>query len=107
MRIKIQGGTVRHGDPSLCLTCRHATVVQGPSLKDRLVDCGLLIGRDSRIRFPVGSCSGYSDRRHPTIGEMEDIAWVLRTDARRKSIGFVQARELRPRERHVLFDDGD
>jgi hypothetical protein len=34
---------------------------------------------------------------------MEDIAWVLRTDPRRKSIGFVQARELKPKYRHLLL----
>jgi hypothetical protein len=38
---------------------------------------------------------------------MEDIAWVLRTDSRRKNIGFVQARELKPRQRYVLSDDWD
>ncbi len=107
MRMKIQDGTMRHGDPSLCLTCRHATVVQGPSLQDRIVSCSLLSDGDSRIPFPVSTCSGYSDRRHPTLYEMEDIAWVLRTDARRKKIGFVQARELRPHVRHVLFDERD
>ena len=107
MRMKIHGGTVRHGGPSLCLTCRHATVVQGPSLQDRVVDCGLLSSRDSRIPFPVSSCSGYSDRRHPTLREMEDLAWVLRTDGRRRSIGFVQARELKPGKRYVLSDDWD
>jgi hypothetical protein len=107
MRMKIQGGTVRHGDPSLCLTCRHATVVQGRSLQDRVVDCGLLSSHDSRIPFPVSSCSGYSDRRHPTLREMEDLAWVLRTDARRRNIGFVQARELKPGLRYVLSDDWD
>ena len=52
MRLKIHGGTVRHGDPALCLTCRHATVVQGPSLQERVVDGGLLSSRDSRIPFP-------------------------------------------------------
>ncbi len=107
MGIRIQGGTVRHGDPSLCLTCRHATVVQGQSLQDRIVDCGLLSSRDSRISFPVTSCSGYSDRRHPTLREMEDLAWVLRTDGRRRHIGFVQARELTPGLRYVLSDDWD
>ena len=107
MRMKIHGGTVRHGDPSLCLTCRHATVVQGPSLQDRVVDCGLLSSRDSRIPFPVRSCSGYSDRRHPTVREMEDLAWVLRTDGRRRNIGFVQARQLKPGLRYVLSDDWD
>jgi hypothetical protein len=107
MRIKIQGGTARHGDPSLCVSCRHATVVQGPSLQDRVVDCGLLTSGDSRIPFPVVSCSGYSDRRHPTLREMEDLAWVLRTDGRRRSIGFVQARDLKPGLRYVLSDDWD
>ena len=58
-----------------------------------------------RIPFPVRYCSGYSDRRHPAIHEMEDIAWVLRTDARRKGIGFVQARSLKPRDRFVLTDE--
>jgi hypothetical protein len=36
---------------------------------------------------------------------MEELAWVLRTDASRKVIGFVQARTLAPRERYVLPDD--
>ena len=104
MRVRIRG-EVRHGEPSLCGTCRHATIIQGAGLQDRIVDCSQLSGRHSRITFPVTSCSAYSDRRHPTIHEMEDIAWVLRTDARRKGIGFVQARELKPRERFVLTDD--
>lgn len=36
---------------------------------------------------------------------MEDIAWILRTDPKRKQIGFVQARDLKPRERYVLADE--
>jgi hypothetical protein len=36
---------------------------------------------------------------------MEEIAWVLRTDPRRNHIGFVHARELKPRDRYVLPDD--
>ena len=107
MRLKIQGGTVQHGEPSLCVSCRHATVVQGPSLHDRIVDCGQLAGGRSRVPFPVASCTGYSDRRQPTLREMEDVAWVLRTDSRSKRIGFVQARDLKPRDRYVLPDDWD
>jgi hypothetical protein len=38
---------------------------------------------------------------------MEDVAWVLRTDSRSKSIGFVQARDLKPRDRYVLPDEWD
>lgn len=36
---------------------------------------------------------------------MEDIAWILKTDARRKQIGFVQARDLKPRDRYVVPDE--
>ena len=106
MQLKIHGA-VRPGEPSLCVTCRHATIVQGPGLQDRIVDCSQLSSRDSRVSFPVHSCSAYSDRRHPSVREMEDIAWILRTDARKKSIGFVQGRELKPRERFVLTDEWD
>jgi hypothetical protein len=38
---------------------------------------------------------------------MEEIAWVLRTDAHRKVIGFVHAGDLKPLERFVLDLDGD
>jgi hypothetical protein len=36
---------------------------------------------------------------------MEDIAWVLRSDQRRKEIGFVRVRDLKPVERYVLDDE--
>ena len=107
MRLKIVGGTVQHGEPSLCGTCRHATVVKGTALKDEIVECGRLSTPHSRIPFPVVSCSGYSDRRQPSIREMEEIAWVLRTDARKNQIGFVHARELKPQDRYVLPADDE
>jgi hypothetical protein len=105
MRIKIKGGTARDDEPSLCLTCRNATIIRGRTLRDEIIDCGLLYREDSRITFPVASCSGYSDRRQPTLREMEEMAWVLRTDRRKSTIGFVPARNLRPKERYVLDDD--
>jgi hypothetical protein len=105
MRIKIRGGTARDDEPSLCLTCRHATIIRGRNLRDEIIECGLLYRDDSRITFPVAYCSGYSDRRQPTLREMEEMAWVLRTDRRNRLIGFVPARNLRRKERHVLEDD--
>ncbi len=105
MKIKIRGGTVQHGATSLCVTCRHATVVRGTSLRHEFVDCGRLYGDRGRITFPVTSCTGYADSRLPSIREMEEIAWVLRTDTKRKTIGFVQAKQLKVSDRHVLDDD--
>ena len=64
---------VEHGQPSLCLTCRYATVVQGRRLRDGIVECSRL---GERVRFPASSCNVYIDRTHPTIREMEDVDYV-------------------------------
>ncbi len=105
MRVKIRGGTVINGDPPLCQTCRYATIVRGPALRDEIVDCASLTSGRGRVTFPVTYCTSYSDRRQASLREMEEIAWVLRTDANRNQIGFVRASKLRERERHVLIED--
>jgi len=103
MNVKIRGGTVNHGEPSLCETCRNATVIRGRSAGQEIVVCrpGL---RGLRVPFAVTSCSEYEDRRQPTLYHLEEIAWVLRSDAKRKTVGFVEARSLDDDERHVLDD---
>jgi hypothetical protein len=105
MRLKIQGGTATQTEPSLCLTCRHATVVRGRALRDEIIECDYLSGRNRRIAFSVTFCNAYVDRTHPTIREMEDIAWVLRTDAKRKQVGFTRASDLKPADRFVLSEE--
>src|SRR5690242_18625713 len=103
MRLKIQGGTAHLGDPPLCHTCRHATVIKGPRLKDEIVECGRL-SEPAQISFAVTSCSAYSDSRLTSLRDMEEIAWVLRSDARQKRVGFIPARDLKPKDRYVLDD---
>ena len=105
MRIKIHGGTVQSGQSSLCHTCRHATVVRGARLRDEIVQCAVLGYRNSRVIFPVTTCSDYVSRQHPSLREMEEIAWVLRTDAKRHRVGFVASRDMKPKERFVLEED--
>ncbi len=102
MKVKIRGGTVDHGEPPLCETCRHATVARGRTLREEVVFCSRMPLTDRRVRFAVTSCSDYSDLRRPSLYHMEDIAWVLRSDPTRKTIGFVKAGELDEDERHVL-----
>ena len=104
MRVKVRGGTVEHGQPTLCLSCRSATIVKGPRLRDEIVECSRLI---ARITFPVSSCNSYINATHPTIREMEETAWVLRSDLRRNEVGFVKASKLKPQERYVLPDEWD
>jgi hypothetical protein len=106
MRVNIKGGTANGNDPSLCVTCRHATIVKGPSAGDEIVECDRLY-TSKRISFKVVSCSEYADRRQASLREMEEIAWVLRSDLKKGVIGFVKASALKPRERFVLPDDWD
>ncbi len=101
MRVRVQGGTATGGAPPLCQSCSHSLVVRGARLGDEIVACNLH-GKQREIRFAVTSCSAYVDRNHPSLWHMEEIAWVLRTDVKRKRVGFVQARSLSEDERHVL-----
>ena len=107
MRVKIRGGTVNHSEPSLCLTCRFATVVKGVSFRDEIIECSQLSCEHKRIAVPVTSCSDYADRRQPSMREMEEIAWVLRSDPKKNTIGFVKASTLKLKDRFVLPDDWD
>jgi hypothetical protein len=102
MNIKVQGGTANGSKAPLCHDCKHATVVQGTISRHEIVECTVL---DARITFPVTFCNKHLHRSHPTLWEMEDIAWVLRTDAKRGQIGFVRSKDLKPVERHVLHEE--
>lgn len=104
MRVKVRGGTAANDDASLCVTCRYATMIKGARLQDDIVECDQLYPR-SRITFRVVSCSAYSDKRRASVREMEEIAWILRSDPKKNEIGFVRASALKPRERHVLPDE--
>ena len=99
MRVKVRGGTVDHGQPSLCLTCRSATVVKGSRLRDEIIHCGVVRGR---VGFAVNSCTEYVDTNHPSLYDMEEMAWVLRSDPKRNHVGFVPAARLQPHIRHIL-----
>jgi hypothetical protein len=104
MRVKIHGGTADHGAPSLCLSCRWATVIRGPRLSNEIVECSRLSYLSQRVSFPVVQCSDYNDRRLASLREMEDIAWVLRSDSHRKRVGFVRSSELEDKDRFILDD---
>ncbi len=102
MRVNIREGTAMHDGPSLCLSCKSALVVRGTTMRDEIVQCGQLYVRQNRVMFPVTFCTGYVNRNHPSILEMEETAWVLRSDRKTRQIGFVQPRKLTWVERHVL-----
>ena len=104
MHLKIHGSTTSDQDGSLCTSCRWATIIRGLRLADEIIACGKLTDHD-RITFVVSSCTEYSNRATASLFHMEDIAWILRSDSKRKTVGFVRARDLKFSVRHVLDDE--
>jgi len=106
IKVKVRGGTTKGDEPSLCVTCKWATIVRGDSLKEEIVECASLSGSRRHIKFRVTSCSAYQDRMAPSLRDMEDMAWILRTDKKNR-IGFVPAKDIKPQDRYVLYGDDD
>ena len=99
MNIRIHGGTARDDEAALCLSCRYASVVSSTTAKHQLIRCSRV---DRAITFKVASCTEHLNRQHPSLYHMDDIAWVLRTDAKRNRIGFVRSRDLKVKDRLLL-----
>jgi hypothetical protein len=105
VRIKVRGGTVDHGQSSLCESCRWSTVIRGTRLGEEIVECSELSYRNRRVPFAVSSCTRYANRNSASVREMEDIAWILRSDPHRNQVGFVRSARLADEERYVLEED--
>ena len=95
MHVKVQGGTVQHGDSSLCNTCCHSTIIRGETLDERIVECSAPTMNSRTIPFRVTFCTAYCDSRQPSYSEMVRMAWILRPHAtKRRLAGFVRADDL-------------
>jgi hypothetical protein len=95
---KVKHGTPIHHKPSLCLSCRNATVVQGLAESDKVIYCSELPRYFDIMNRVVDQCSKYDDRRTPPLGEMKKIAWPIVTDKSGKQVGFMSPQDFRKRE---------
>ena len=73
---KVIGGTPQ-GSQSLCATCRFAQNMRGLNMQQESI-C-LRTQPNRLIKFPVETCSGYDDKRIPSLYDMENIAWRVQT----------------------------
>ena len=91
MTIKVKGGTRSQAAPRLCDTCKHASFRRGPAESEEQLECSAFDRREPA--FKVVECPKYHPFNHPFIYEMEEIAWILRTDKLGKAIGFQHPNE--------------
>lgn len=89
MADKVIGGTPV-GFKSLCGTCRFSQVMRGLNMQE-VTRCLRMGNQSVPITFPVERCSGYDDKRMPSIYDMEQIAWSIRCRVRGQT-GFADNR---------------
>jgi hypothetical protein len=86
MRIKICPEYV-----GLCNSCRYGLLAKTAS-GDVIVRCDWF---DWKGNEPIVACSKYDDRRLPSLRDMRQTAWILKTKADKTAIGFVSNEQWR------------
>lgn len=77
LQIKILGATPTSGR-SLCMTCKHASVIMGQNCEERVIcKAHELWLPDHTVKFKVASCGGFHPANMPWKYEMEDMAWIV------------------------------
>ncbi len=89
-RLKVLQGTRSPHGPRLCDTCQCGLVRRGAAESDEHIYCTVT---EREVRSRVMECSRYIDRSKPSLWDMQQIAWVLRTDSKRQKMGFIRAKE--------------
>ena len=83
----VEGGTPT-GQP-LCRTCRNAHLSQGLSASSCRLYCIALPSKPIELKFEAYECTSYDDKRLPLMYQMEELAWIFKTDVKTREIGFV------------------
>lgn len=88
--LKVMSGTRSPESPRLCDTCQSGVVHRGAAESDEHVYCTVI---ERQVQTRVVECNRYVYRTRPSLWDLRQIAWVLRTDSKRQPIGFVRAAE--------------
>ncbi len=91
-QIKVFQGTRSVDAPRLCDSCSNGVVMRGPAESEEQVHCMLM---ERNLEMRVTECNRYVDRSRPSLWAMKEIAWVLQSDSKRQTIGFITAKEWR------------
>lgn len=84
---------------SLCLKCANGTIVVGET--QERVYCGYF---DKSVEFIVKECSSFRNRYSVTLSQMEELAWILKTDKSKSFVGFERPKEDKKTKISHMFD---
>jgi hypothetical protein len=91
MTFSVRNGTAR-GSESLCDSCYWAHIQKGFAESGELVLCAFL-PPVRLVSFKVRHCTDYHHKRVPSKPDMEDIAWIIRTNDVNRPVGFLTVEE--------------
>lgn len=93
--LRIHQGTGRSTGESMCRSCEHNT-----NWVDRAGEhnrCSML-GKDAQPKGNVYQCSDYYSASLPSLRDMRETAWTLRTEKGGKVIGFAPPKQKKEDE---------
>jgi hypothetical protein len=100
----VEGGTI-YGEP-LCRTCHHSIYIKGKAEGQEMLMCesiGFML--KAPLPFEAYECSSYSDKRLPSLHDMEKTAWIIQSDAINNKIGFVSPKHKEAHRKALGRDD--
>ena len=94
--LKVEDGTTMSGD-SPCKTCRYGVKIRGVGNQLIRGCSNYAIASDGMkiLPFEVAECNQYINKCVPTLAEMEELAWIVKTDAKKNGIGFMSPEDSR------------
>lgn len=73
MKIKVDGGTAKHGE-NLCATCQFMSAFEGIS-GHKVTKCSEF---KVRLREPIVKCTGHLPTNHVSLWDMRHMAWIVK-----------------------------
>lgn len=85
--LKVHEGTGRLTGEHLCRSCRYG-FIRTDSAGETFTCTHYDLESSARIRGKVTACNRYMNAALPSLGQMETVAWELKTDKSGKVAGF-------------------
>lgn len=105
-RLNVIQGTINESKPSLCRTCRNITIMKGPAESQRIFWCH----RFGKLQFEAYNCTAYADKRTPSLQDMYDLAWQLRSEDSPKgkvAWGFYSPKQMKEQDERAAGEVDD
>ena len=90
INFKISNGATPKAGKSLCVTCKHASVIKGQNCEELIFCGGDMWPHGKPVPFRVAECGSYHPMNVPWLHEMEQMAWKVEARKRDKP-GFAGA----------------